>query len=161
MIIIVAIIAAINVATVSIGSFVTVMEILSKIFIWIGLGLAIFAGILLANFISTSIAYKKKEIGILRAVGAKASDVFKIFFSEAFVIAIINLVLACIGAIISIYFVNDAFISSLGTIGAFYFFSFRQFGIMLALSIGVAALATFLPVYFLSRKKPVDSINNR
>ena len=150
-----------NAVTGSISNFVFIIEMLSNVFIWIGLTLAIFSGILLANFISTSITYKKKEIGILRAVGAKASDVFKIFFSEAFVIAMINLILACIAAGISIYFINDTFVSNLGTIGSFYFFSFRQFGIMLALAIGVAGLATFLPVYFLSRKKPVDSINNR
>ncbi len=151
----------INVVSSSIGSFVALMKILAMIFIYIGLALAIFSGILLANFISSSIAYKKKEIGILRAVGAKSSDVFKIFFSEALVIAMVNFLLACIAAIISIYFINDAFISTLHNLGTFYFFGIRQFGILLALSIGVALLATFLPVFFLSRKKPVDTINNR
>ena len=44
---------------------------------------------MLSNFISVSISNKKREIGILRAVGARSLDVFKIFFSESFVIGLI------------------------------------------------------------------------
>ncbi|CAP18288.1 ABC transporter, ATPase component [Candidatus Phytoplasma mali] len=39
------------------------------------------------RFVKQSIQFKKKEIGILRALGARSRDVFKIFFSEGFVIA--------------------------------------------------------------------------
>ena len=53
----------------------------AKIFLCIGLGFAIFAAVMLANFISTSISYKKQEIGILRAIGSRSNDFFRIFFS--------------------------------------------------------------------------------
>ena len=52
---------------------------------------------MLANFIGTSISYKKQEIGILRAIGSRSNDVFRIFFAESFVIAMINFVLSSIG----------------------------------------------------------------
>ena len=53
---------------------VTVNEIadkLSDVFLGVGIAMATFASLLLFNFISMSISVKKKEIGILRAVGAK------------------------------------------------------------------------------------------
>jgi len=59
------------------------VQSMSKVFLYVGLVLAVFAALLFSNFISVSISQKKKEIGILRAIGAKGSDVFKIFFSES------------------------------------------------------------------------------
>lgn len=49
----------------------SVMEILELAFLLAGILMAVFAMLLLYNFISVSISYKKKEIGILRAVGAR------------------------------------------------------------------------------------------
>ena len=40
-------------------------------------------------------------------------------------------------------------------------FGVRQLGLMLLISIAVAALASFLPVWKIARKKPVDAIKNR
>lgn len=48
------------------GDFITIG---AEIMLYVGIGFAVFASILLINFISTSIAYKKREIGILRALG--------------------------------------------------------------------------------------------
>ena len=45
-------------------------EIMTNIFLYAGIILALFSTLLLFNFISISITNKKKEIGILRAVGA-------------------------------------------------------------------------------------------
>ena len=83
-----------NAVRATLGQFDDIIEIISQVFVWVGLALAVFSSFLLMNFISTSISYKKREIGILRAVGARSSDVFKIFFSEAFIIALINFFLA-------------------------------------------------------------------
>ena len=67
-----------------------VLKVMSKVFLYIGIGFAVFAMIMLSNFIATSISYKKQEIGILRAIGARSNDVFRIFFLESFIIAMIN-----------------------------------------------------------------------
>ncbi|MFQ8953690.1 MAG: hypothetical protein ACLR56_12210 [Oscillospiraceae bacterium] len=40
------------------------LKTLSKYFFWIGVGFALFAAVMLSNFIGTSISYKKQEIGI-------------------------------------------------------------------------------------------------
>ena len=78
-----------NSVTFELDSVNDMLKILSKYFFWIGIGFAAFAALMLANFIGTSISYKKQEIGILRAIGSRSNDVFRIFFAESFVIAMI------------------------------------------------------------------------
>ncbi|MDR3185369.1 MAG: ATP-binding cassette domain-containing protein, partial [Christensenellaceae bacterium] len=71
-------------------------EFLSKIVVWFVIGLILIASLSIMNFIATSINYKQKEIGVLRAVGARGRDVLNIFSSESLIIAIINSILACV-----------------------------------------------------------------
>ena len=82
---------------------------MSKVFLYIGIGFAVFAMIMLSNFIATSISYKKQEIGILRAIGARSNDVFRIFFLESFIIAMINFVLSTIGTGVATAIINGMF----------------------------------------------------
>ena len=130
------------------------------IFLFVGLGFALFASLLLMNFIATSISYKKREIGILRAVGARSSDVFKIFFSEATIIAMINFVLATVATAAATFFINRWMLNE-GMNITLLNFGVRQVVLMLGVSILVAFLSSFLPVYKIAKKKPVDAIKDR
>lgn len=132
----------------------------AKVFLWIGVGFAVFSALLLMNFIAIFISYKKHEIGILRAVGARSSDVFKIFFSEAFIIAFINYVLAIIATLTAIFFINR-WMRGYGINVTLLTFGIRQLALMLLISVGTAALASFLPVWRIAHKKPIDAIHNR
>ena len=132
----------------------------TPIFLWVGVGFAVFAALLLMNFIATSIAYKKREIGILRAVGARSSDVFKIFFSEATIIALINFVLSAAAVFATIFFLNNWMVSE-GMNIALLHLGVRQIVLMLGVSIAVALLSSFFPVWGIARKKPVDAIKDR
>jgi hypothetical protein len=98
--------------------------------------------------------------GILRAVGARSSDVFKIFFSEAFIIAMINFILSTAVVIAGIIFVNN-WMHSNGINITILTYGVRQFALMLALSVGVAFLSSFLPVNNIARRKPVDAIKDK
>lgn len=137
------------------------LKILSKVFLYVGIGFALFAAIMLSNFIATSISYKKQEIGILRAIGARSNDVFKIFFSESFIIAMINFVFSVIttGVITSI--INSALRKEVGILITILNFGFRQVALLLLISIAVAAVASFVPVYRIASKKPVEAIRNK
>ena len=141
-------------------SFNDFIEVGSKVFLYVGIGFAVFSALLLMNFISTSISYKKREIGILRAVGAKSSDVFKIFFSEALVIALINFLLS-IAAVIAAVTVANTLMRSQGINMTLLTFGIRQVVLMLAISILVALVASFLPVYNIAKRKPVDAIKDK
>ena len=129
---------------------------LSSIFLYVGITLAAFAMLLLFNFISVSIANKKKEIGILRAVGARSADVFKIFYSESIIITAICFVLAMIASFVVCGALNN---SVAGTIGASIFvFGPLSWLVMLGIAVVTSFVATFLPVFNAARRKPVESI---
>lgn len=129
---------------------------LSKIFLIAGGVIAVFACLLLSNFISMSISNKKREIGILRAVGARGSDVFKIFFSESFTITLICTVISIVTSIGVCIILNKEVNDSLGA--SIFNFGILSMAIIIALAILTAVVSTFLPVRNAAKKKPVESI---
>ena len=133
----------------------------AKVFFWVGLFFAVFASILMANFISTSISYKKQEIGILRAIGSRSNDVFRIFFSESFIIAIIEFVITAILCFAAVCLLNWFVRHNTGILITFLHFGIRQVIIILVISLAVAALASFFPVRNTASKKPIDAIRGR
>lgn len=140
----------------SIETVDSLIEILSNVFLWIGIVLAAFAALLLCNFISVSISYKKREIGILRAVGARGFDVFKIFFSESFFITFICLIISLIVTLFLCQFLNVQIGAALNT--SIFNFGFLSLITLFSIAIATSVIATFLPVWNAARKKPVDSI---
>ena len=149
-----------NPASFELDSLDEVIQILAKVFLYIGLAFALFASILLSNFIATSISYKKQEIGILRAIGSRGNDVFRIFFAESFIIAMINFVLACVGTSLITNVINNS-IRDLGLLVTVLNFGVRQILILFVVSVAVAFIASFLPVKKIASKKPIDAIRNR
>lgn len=150
-----------NSVTYELDSVNEVLKVLSKAFLYVGIGFAIFAMIMLANFIATSISYKKQEIGILRAIGARSHDVFRIFFAESFVIAMINFVLACVTTGILTMIINNALRMEVGILISILSFGIRQVALLLLISVGIAFLASFVPVYKIASKRPIDAIRNK
>ena len=134
----------------------SLVETLSQVFLYVGLVLAVFAALLLSNFISVSISNKKREIGILRAVGARSLDVFKIFFSESFVIGLICVALS---SGISMWLCNTINMEYADELGVSVFvFGIPSLAVLVAIAAATIVIATFLPVYNAAKKKPVDSI---
>ncbi len=138
-----------------------ILEILGSVFLYVGIGFAVFASLMLTNFIGTSVTFKKQEIGILRAIGARSGDVFRIFFAESFIIAMINYVLSMTGTFVLTLTINGVLRDSAGILITFLTFGLRQIGILLLVSLGVAFIATFLPVKKIASMKPIDAIKNR
>lgn len=147
------------ISTLSIAN--TFIEQSSKVFLYLGIGFAVFAGLMLMNYISTSISYKKREIGILRAIGARKKDVFSIFFNESLIIAIINFILSSISTFCFVILINSMLRKDMGLSITLLDFTARQVILLLAISIVVALIASALPVYKIAKKQPIDAINNR
>ena len=151
----------INSATTSeLSTIDRILKELAKVFFWVGVGFAVFAALLMANFITTSIHYKRQEIGILRAIGSRSADVFRIFFSESFVIAMINFVLSCGCCIAAVMLINYV-IRKTGILVTILHFGVRQVLLLVAVSVCVAAIASFLPVRRIAAKKPIDAIRDK
>ncbi len=150
-----------NAATFELDMISEELKEFAKIFMYIGLGFALFAAVMMANFIGTSISYKKQEIGILRAIGSRSNDVFRIFFSESFIIAIINFILSGIGVFAATQIINAVVRKEAGILITFLTFGARQIVLLLAVSVFVAFVASFIPVYRIASKKPIDAIRDR
>ena len=149
-----------NAVTFQLDAVNEALEILGRVFLYIGLGFALFAALLLSNFISVSITYKKREIGILRAIGSRSADVFRIFFSESFVIAMINFTLSATGVGVATALINYIIRTNTGLYLTVLSFGVRQVALLFAVSCLVAALASFLPVRRIAAKRPIDAIRS-
>ena len=150
-----------NGSTPTLDQFGYTIQSITEVCFYVGIGFAVFASVLLMNFISTSISYKRREIGILRALGARGSDVFGIFFNESVVIALINFLLATIATIVTCGILNNVIITDLGLDLILLSVGIRQIILILGVTLLSAFLASLIPVIKISRKKPIDAINNR
>ena len=149
-----------NVASFMLNSFDEILTQVAQVLFYVGIGFACFASLLLFNYITTSISYKKREIGILRAVGARSSDVFGIFFNESLIIALINSVLA-IGISAGVVIFLNGYLRSQGLLVSLMSFGLVQVGLILGVAILAAFISTILPVTKIAHKKPIDAIKNR
>ncbi|MBQ2738186.1 MAG: ABC transporter ATP-binding protein/permease [Clostridia bacterium] len=137
-----------------------IIETLSQVFLYIGIGFAVFASLMMFNFISVSVSYKKQEIGILRAVGARSGDVFGIFFNESLIITVINFILSAVTTAVVCGILNNMF-RGYGISVTILNFGIRQIALLLGLGVLVAFIGSFFPVMSIARKRPIDAIRNR
>jgi ABC-type lipoprotein export system ATPase subunit/ABC-type antimicrobial peptide transport system permease subunit len=148
-------------STSAVSTVNSLVDALKMTFFYVGLVLALFSAFLLATFIGNSVTAKKREIGILRAVGARSADVYGIFLNESEIIAIINAVISIILTIVMCGVVNNTIRSSVGLNVSIFNFTWRQLLLIIGVAALTAAIASFIPSFAISRKKPIDSINNR
>ncbi len=136
-------------------------EVLRKVFVGVGVAFVIFASLLFSNFIATSISYKKREIGILRAIGSRSNDVFRIFFAESFIIAMINFGISLGGTIAACALLNSLLRYEVGLLLTVLNVGVRQVALLFGICLVVAAIASFLPVRRIAAKRPIDAIRDR
>lgn len=137
----------------------TVDQILN-IFLAAGVGLAIFAALMLSNFIAASINGKEKDIGILRAVGARGSDIFKIFITEALIITLSCFAIASFASLGVCAIVNHFIMEAGVTTLSLFIFTFPDVLMIFAIAIISAFAATSFPVKKTVSKKPVEAIRS-
>ncbi|MBE5749408.1 MAG: ATP-binding cassette domain-containing protein [Clostridiales bacterium] len=133
------------------------VDMMKGIFYVAGGIFGLFAILMLFNFISVTVSSKQKEIGILRAIGARKSDVFKIFVIEALMITLTCFVISAILSAVACTVINGYLLTSAVGVTAL------DFGVLSVLcllmsTIAVAAIATVIPVSKAANKAPVESI---
>ena len=121
----------------------------------------LFAFILLTNFIVTSIQSNKKTIGILRALGARKLDTFKIFLIEGFLISTISFIFTLITLIILMFIANNYISSRLFFNINFIMLSLENLLILIGSIIGVTFLSSLFTVGKIAKMKPIDAILNK
>lgn len=121
--------------------------------------LAVFVMLLMYSFIAGSIQNKQKEIGILRAIGARSIDVMLIFIIESLLIGLIILLFTVPIVGFGSKFLNMYLLSLLPV--QLVELNFAQIWQIIGLTLGIVVVSSFFPVYNISRKKPIDAINNK
>ncbi len=144
-----------------ISSIIGIYKSLSKYILVISLVFVLFNILLFSNFIAVTISYSKKQIGILRALGAKAKDVTKIFSFEALIIGIISWILSIIGFTIICNLLNNSIFGSMYyTLNGIVRNPFIPI-IMLVYTIAISFLITFISTSKVTKIKPIDAILNK
>ena len=124
----------------------------------LGIVFAVLSAAIFINYISTSVAFKKKEIGILRALGAKKGNVVSIFLYEALFISLVTFAISSVLAVTGTIFINTLLTNMSGITISILTFDPIAFAYMGAVSIGIGLLATIVSTISLLKKKTIDIV---
>lgn len=140
---------------------ISIYKTLHKYILAVCLVFVLFTFLIFYNFIAVSISYIKKEIGILRAIGAKSFDLIKIFACESIIVGIISWVLSVIGFIYVINLLNNSLFKEM-------YYEFN--GIILdpliivfslLFAVIMSLLITILSLNRVNKVKPIEAILNK
>jgi putative ABC transport system permease protein len=139
------------------ASFGTILNIITAFLVGIAAISLVVGGIGIMNTMYTSVLERTKEIGTMKAIGARNSDILKIFLIES---GLLGLVGGIIGIILG--YAGGKLIEIIaqpytGNILQVYFPWYVVLG-TLAFSFFIGAISGLLPAYQASRLKPVDAL---
>lgn len=138
------------------------VELLKKVSIYVSIVFVIFSAMLISNFIVSSISYRKKEIGILRGLGATNIDVIKIFLWEGIVLATFSFIVTSILLIFVTNLLNMEIVNSgINIILTPFIVTLRQFIVIFLLVYIIVSISSIIPITKISRMKPIDAISNK
>jgi putative ABC transport system permease protein len=113
----------------------------------------------IANTLFTSVLEKTKEIGIMKSIGAKNSDIMMIFLLNSAIVGLVGgLIGICLGSAISalLPLLGMRFMGMGGEMTTVITPLLLIYAVLLAIGIGIAA--GVIPAYRASKLKPVDAL---
>ena len=115
--------------------------------------------IMIAIIIYTSVLERRKEIGVLRSIGARKKDISRVFLAES---AILGGYSGLIGVIISVAFsfAISAILKTIFKISGLMYISWWQCLVMFAISILLSMLAGFIPSRIAAKKDPAIALRS-
>ena len=112
----------------------------------------------IANTLFTSVLEKTKEIGVMKAIGAKNQDIMKIFLFNAALIGLVGGILGIIAGILLSGALPTLMGGEIGMFRSGTAVSLNSVLLALGVSLGVGVLAGAVPAYKASKLKPVDAL---
>ncbi|MEM1804878.1 MAG: FtsX-like permease family protein, partial [Nanopusillaceae archaeon] len=118
----------------------------------------------ISNTMFTAVMERTKEIGILKAIGARNRDILKIFLFESAIIGLIGSIIGCIiGILLSLglqYIVTSYMSSTIFRAGIENFFTIEYTSIGIALLIGFLSgtLAGYFPAKRASKLEAIEAL---
>ena len=135
----------------------SIMDIINGVLIAIASISLLVAGLSIMNTIMMVVRERTREIGTLRAIGAKRWHVLAIFLSEAGILSLLGGIFGCILGVIGVYFIRE-FIQQLIRIQLLIVISptILAYGIIIAITIGL--LAGFQPSWKGANIRPIEAL---
>ena len=119
----------------------------------------IVSSIMIAIIIYTSVLERKKEIGVLRSIGARKRDVSNVFLAESCWIGALSGVIGILISFALVIVVNIVLNAVLG-IANLAVVAWWQPVAMFVLSVGLAVIAGLIPSRIASNKNPVECLRS-
>jgi putative ABC transport system permease protein len=108
-------------------------------------------GLGLATTMSLNVMERRREIGVIRAIGARSSTVWLIIVTEGVVVGVLSWALAALAAWPVSKFVGDALVRLMFNSTLDFLFQLQGLFIWLAVSVCFSAVASFLPAWSASK----------
>ena len=138
------------------GFVETLTEIVSGVLIAFASISLIVSSIMIAIIVYTSVLERKKEIGVLRSIGASKSSISKVFVAESGIIGTLSGIIGVIACYVLTLFIN--LILGLTGLGITVSLAWWQPLAMFIISIVLAVVAGVVPAWIASQKDPVECL---
>ena len=144
----------------SISSVNTILSIINFIFIGIAVISLLVGGIGIANTMYTSVLERVKEIGVMKAFGAKNKDVLILFIFEAGFLGLIGGIIGSILGLLLAFGIANGAGAALGGIVLKVKFSYILPASASLFSFLIGTIAGILPAIRASKLKPVEALRS-
>jgi ABC-type antimicrobial peptide transport system permease subunit len=118
---------------------------------YVSIFFSLFAFLVILNFMANSVKVRKKEIGILRSMGARNSDVLKIFGTEIVIMSIMIFLITILFLSFTVNSINDVYA------GIISLTIFKSLFIYLV-GLSFLVVAAFIPLISILKHNPIDAI---
>ena len=145
----------------TITSLIHPINIFKKVAFYLGIVFLIFTIILVTNLIVSSITSRKRDIGILRALGASNVSVVKIFIIEGIALAIISWLLSIVGLFISSRILNDYLSDSFNMLIRPTIISSYEIIAIFIIILVIVIVSSVTSILKIAKMKPVEAISNK
>jgi len=144
----------------SLAAINTILNIINLIVVGIASISLVIGGVGIANTMYTSVLERRREIGVMKAIGAKNSDIMKVFVIESGLFGFIGGITGAIFGLSLSYLVSSSANSYFGENIISITLSWPLLIGAILFSFFIGILAGLIPSYQASKMKPVDALRS-
>ena len=144
----------------SIIELTKVVNKVSNIFKYISIGTLIFTIILFSYFNISTVNYNKKNIGILKSLGAKNIDIYKIYYLESLLLGLLSLVLSSSLCYILVILFNNIISTKLFISIKPIIFNISIIPTLFIIILVLTIISFIIPLVKITNDNPIKTIKN-
>lgn len=138
------------------GMFKEMLDVITYILAAIAAISLVVSAIMILVVMYISVVERTREIGVLKAIGARRKDIKRIFVAESFLIGLVSGLFGLLVAVLLMYAINGITNSMYGVDLVLISSMFAVFGVLV--SIGISILAGLAPASKAAKLDPVESL---